>query len=596
MLKIYRKLFPYLRSHLPEGAAAAFCMIASTILDGFSLGMLVPLIDVILLNRTVHLPAWAPAVVVGWVHAFEALSPMAKLHSVVGFALFFFFLKNLALFGQTYLMSDLAMRFLRDIRDGLYRHYQKLSVDFFSGERTGDLVSRITYDVAVLHNSITQGVADLIYQSAKVVMFTAIVVAIDWRLAVVVLFLILAIGLLTVRIGRILRKLGLEVQERMADLNSRLIETLQGVRIIKAFTAEEAEARRFADINQGYYKATMRTVKRQEVLGGLTDMIGMGAGLFVLVVGGHAVLGGTLSLGTFVLFLGALLSLVQPVKKLSRLHSVNQQALIAAKRVVELLETEPSVVEAPNAMELPRFQREIQFQEIWFKYQDRLVLQGMNLTVRAGEVIAIVGSSGTGKTTLVNLIPRFYDPVRGQVTVDGVDLKKVSLLSLRSQIGLVNQDPFLFHDTVRVNIAFGRPNAPLEEVIRAAKAANADEFIRRLPVGYDTPVGELGTRLSGGERQRIAIARALLKDPPILILDEATSQLDSESEALVQEALDRLMKGRTTFVISHRLSTIRNVDRIIVLDQGKVAEIGRHEELLQASPLYRRLYELQIAQ
>ena len=596
MLKIYRKLFPYLRPHLPEGIAAAFCMIASTILDGFSLGMLVPLIDVILLNRVIHLPAWAPAVIVEWVHAFEGLSPPAKLHAVVGFALFFFFLKNLALFGQTYLMSDLAMRFLRDVRNGLYRHYQKLSVDFFSGERTGDLVSRITYDVAVLHNSITQGVADLIFQSAKVVMFTAIVVAIDWRLAAVVLFLILAIGLMTVRIGRILRKLGLEVQQRMADLNSRLIETLQGVRIIKAFTAEEAEARRFADINQGYYKATMRTVKRQEVLAGLTDLIGMGAGLFVLVVGGHAVLGGTLSLGTFVLFLGALLSLVQPVKKLSRLHSVNQQALIAARRVVELLDTEPSVVEAADAMELPRFRREIRFQDIWFKYQDRFVLQGVNLTVRAGEVIGIVGSSGTGKTTLVNLIPRFYDPVREQVTVDGVDLKKVSLISLRSQIGLVNQDPFLFHDTVRVNIAFGRPNAPLEEVIRAAKAANADDFIRRLPAGYDTPVGELGTRLSGGERQRIAIARALLKDPPILILDEATSQLDSESEALVQEALERLMKGRTPFVISHRLSTIRNVDRIIVLDQGKVAEMGRHEELLQASPLYRRLYELQIAQ
>lgn len=596
MLKIYRKLFPYLKAHLPEGVAAAFCMIASTILDGFSLGMLVPLIDVILLNRTIHLPAWMPLVVTERVHAFEALPPLAKLHSVVGCALFFFFLKNLALFGQTYLMSDLAMRFLRDIRDGLYRHYQRMSVDFFTGERTGDLVSRITYDVAVLHNSITQGVADLLYQSAKVVMFTAIVVAIDWRLALVVLFLILAIGLLTVRIGKILRKLGLQVQQRMADLNSRLIETLQGVRIIKAFTAEEAEALRFAAINQDYYKATMRTVKRQEALAGLTDLIGMGAGLFVLVVGGHAVLRGDLSLGTFVLFLGALLSLVQPVKKLSRLHAINQQALIAAKRVVELLETKPSVEEAPDAVRLPHFRREIRFQEIWFKYQDRFVLQGMNLTVRAGEVIGIVGSSGTGKTTLVNLIPRFYDPVRGQVTIDGVDLKRVSLQSLRAQVGLVNQDPFLFHDTVRVNIAFGRPEAPLEEVIQAAKTANADLFIRRLPAGYDTPVGELGTRLSGGERQRIAIARAVLKDPPILILDEATSQLDSESEALVQEALERLMKGRTTFVISHRLSTIRNVDRIIVLDQGKVAEVGRHEELLQASPLYRRLYELQIAQ
>jgi len=596
MLKIYRKIFPYLKPHIPEGIAAAFCMVASTILDGVSLGMLVPLIDLVLLGRTIHLPAWIPISVAERVHAFEAVPPLAKLHFVVGFALLFFFLKNLALFGQTYLMSDVAMRFLRDLRDGLYRHYQKLSVDFFSGERTGDLVSRITYDVAVLHNSITEGVSDLIFQSAKVIMFTTMVVVIQWRLALVILFLMPVIGLLTVRIGRILRKLGLQVQQRMADLNSRLIETLQGVRIIKAFTAEDAEARRFAAINQGYYKATMRTIKRQEALAGLTEYIGMAAGLFVLEVGGRAVLGGNLSPGTFVLFLGALISLLQPVKKLSRLHAINQQALIAAQRVVELLETEPSVVEAPGAVELPRFQREIRFQDVWFKYQDRFVLQGVNLTIRAGEVIGIVGSSGTGKTTLVNLIPRFYDPSRGQVTIDGLDLKKMSLISLRAQVGLVNQDPFLFHDTVRVNIAFGRPQATLEGVIHAAKAANADDLIRRLPAGYDTPVGELGTRLSGGERQRIAIARALLKDPPILILDEATSQLDSESEALVQEALERLMKGRTTFVIAHRLSTLRNVDRIIVLDQGKVAEVGRHEELLQASPLYRRLYELQIAQ
>ncbi len=605
-MKIYRKLLPYLKPHAKRFTAACGCMLASSLFNGVSLVMLVPLIDVVLLNRPVTLPGWLPAPLAEAINAFLQAPPLAKLHTVIGLALALFILKNLSVFAQTYLMNDVALRFLRDIRDGLYRKYQQLSLDFLSGERTGELVSRITYDVSVLQNSITEGLTDLVYQSAQVLFFTVTLLLIDWRLAGVALLLLPAIGYPIVRIGKALRKLGFIVQERMADLNSRLIETIQGIRVIKAFTAEAGEAARFARINQAYYKANIQTLKRREALGAITELIGVAGGLFVLEVGGREILRGTLSPGTFILFLGALVSLTQPFKKLSRIHSINQQAISAAKRVVEILETPPSVQEIPGAAALPRFHREVRFEEVWFQYLpaqgkggqaggERPVLKGVDLTVRTGEVVAIVGSSGCGKTTLVNLIPRFYDPSRGRVTLDGVDIRKVTLDSLREQIGLVTQEPFLFHDTIRANITFGQPGADLERVTRAAKAANADSFIRRLPLGYDTPVGELGARLSGGERQRIAIARALLKDPPILILDEATSQLDSESEALVQEALERLMEGRTVFLISHRLSTIRNVDRIVVLDQGRVAQIGPHEELMRGSGVYRRLYELQVA-
>ncbi len=620
-MKIYTKLLPFLKPHVGLLGVAAFCMLVSSLFKGVSLGMLVPLVDIVLLNRTVQLPPWVPGPVVGWIERFQAVDPAQRLHLLAIAMVVLFLLKNLVLFYQTYLMNDVSARFLRDVRNALYRQYHRLSLDFFSGERTGELVSRITYDVSVLQNTITEGITDLVYQTAQVAVFLGIVFSIQWKLAFVTLLLLPALGYPIVRIGKALRKLGFQVQDRMADLNSRLIETLQGIRVVKAFSAEEKEGARFAAINQQYYKANVKTVKRREALAGITDLISMAGGLIVLEVGGRAVLNGQLSPGTIVFFLAALLSLYQPVKRLSRLHSVNQQALTAAKRVVETLEIQPSVREEPGAFDLPGFKGEIRFEEVWFQYRPAsqapsstfltapaaspeksrasargsFVLQGVDLTVRRGEVVAIAGSSGSGKTTLVNLLPRFYDPARGRVSIDGLDLRKVTLLSLRNQIGLVTQEPFLFHDTIRNNIAFGKPTASLEEVVRAAQAANADGFIRRLPQGYDTAVGELGARLSGGERQRIAIARALLKDPPILILDEATSQLDSESEALVQEALDRLMRGRTVFIISHRLSTIRNVDRIVVLDQGRATRSGRHQELMEASSVYRRLYELQVA-
>jgi ATP-binding cassette, subfamily B, bacterial MsbA len=589
----YRKLFPYLRPHLGLLALAAVCMLFSSLLGGVELGMLVPMVDLVILNKTMTLPAWVPEPVIQGVDQVQSMGRLAKLHAVAIGVAVLFLLKHFTVFAQTVLMNDTALRFLRDMRAALYRQYHRLSLNFFTGRRTGELVSRVTYDVSVLQNTIIEGLTDLIYQTSQVVILTTIVFAIHWKLALVTLVLFPAIAYPIIRIGKVLRKLSVIAQERMADINSRLIETIQGVRIIRAFTAERSEKQRFINANHQFYKANIRTVKRREALASITGLIGALGSLVVLEIGGRVVFGNQLSEGTFIYFLAALISLTRPLKKLSRLYALHQQALIAANRVVRLLETPPSVKEKKKAVQAQAFSKEICFEKVWFRYEKQDVLRGIDLKVKAGEVVAIVGSSGSGKTTLVNLLLRFYDPTRGRITLDGVDLKELSLHSLREQMGLVTQDPFLFHESVHSNISFGHPEAPPAGVVQAAKVANADRFIKKLPKKYDTLVGEMGFKISGGERQRIAIARAVFKDPPILILDEATSQLDSESEALVQEALDRLMQGRTALVVAHRLSTIRRADRIVVLDKGKIAEVGRHEELLEGSEVYRRLYQLQ---
>jgi subfamily B ATP-binding cassette protein MsbA len=379
----------------------------------------------------------------------------------------------------------------------------------------------------------------------------------------------------------------------MADITTTLHETISGIRVVKAFSMEGPEAERFRKQNQQFYRLTMKSTKRVIAVSPITEFVGMFCIAIILWVAAKEIISGALSAGAFVTFLAALLSLMKPMKRLTNVYSINQQALAAANRIFEVLDTKETVTDKPDALEMPRFKNNVEFKNVAFSYDDKEILKDINLTVRAGEIAAFVGPSGVGKTTLVNLLPRFYDVTKGKIAIDGVDIRDYSLKSLRSQIGIVTQETILFNETVAYNISYGCKNPKKEDIVRAAEIANAHSFIMKMPKGYDTIIGERGFRLSGGEKQRLSIARAVFKDAPILILDEATSQLDTESEILVQEAIDRMMRGRTVFVIAHRLSTIKHATRIYVLDAGRVADVGHHDALIQKDGLYKRLYDMQ---
>jgi subfamily B ATP-binding cassette protein MsbA len=569
-------------------------MLFSTLFDGVSLGMIVPLADKILSNKeititTVKLPEFLQRII----QTINSIPAMRLLNLMAILVLILYLLKGLFGFWQGYLMNDVSLRVIRDMRNRLYRKFQNLSLDYYSQKRTGELVSRITNDVSIIQNSVTEGVTDLIYCSFQLILFATISFYIHWRLATISLILFPLIAMPILRMGKLLRKLSSRSQERIADINSTLFETISGVRIVKAFSMEDYEVGKFERQNQNFYKIMMKINIRSLLLGPVTEFIGTLGGIVVFVLGGREVIAGRLSFGVFGLFIGALLSLIRPFKKLSRVHIINQQALAAARRIFEVLDIKPSVAEKPGASILPMIRDKVIFEKVWFRYEDQNVLKDINLEVGVGEVVAFVGPSGVGKTTLVNLIPRFYDPTSGCVKIDGQDIREVSFKSLREQIGIVTQETILFNDTVRTNIAYGKPEAKDDEIERSARIANAHQFIMNMPKGYETIIGDRGFRLSGGEKQRLAIARAVLKNPPILILDEATSQLDTESERLVQEAIDRLMKGRTVFVIAHRLSTIRGATKIVLLDKGEVIEVSNHEELIKRGGLYKRLYQMQ---
>ncbi len=594
MFKDYRRLLGFARPYVGLLLLATVCMLFSTLFDGVSLGMIVPLADKILSNKeititTVKLPEFLQRII----QTINSIPAMRLLNLMAILVLILYLLKGLFGFWQGYLMNDVSLRVIRDMRNRLYRKFQNLSLDYYSQKRTGELVSRITNDVSIIQNSVTEGVTDLIYCSFQLILFATISFYIHWRLATISLILFPLIAMPILRMGKLLRKLSSRSQERIADINSTLFETISGVRIVKAFSMEDYEVGKFERQNQNFYKIMMKINIRSLLLGPVTEFIGTLGGIVVFVLGGREVIAGRLSFGVFGLFIGALLSLIRPFKKLSRVHIINQQALAAARRIFEVLDIKPSVAEKPGASILPMIRDKVIFEKVWFRYEDQNVLKDINLEVGVGEVVAFVGPSGVGKTTLVNLIPRFYDPTSGCVKIDGQDIREVSFKSLREQIGIVTQETILFNDTVRTNIAYGKPEAKDDEIERSARIANAHQFIMNMPKGYETIIGDRGFRLSGGEKQRLAIARAVLKNPPILILDEATSQLDTESERLVQEAIDRLMKGRTVFVIAHRLSTIRGATKIVLLDKGEVIEVGNHEELIKRGGLYKRLYQMQ---
>ena len=596
-MKTYLRFLKFLKPHTLVFIAALLCMVISSVLSGLSLGIIVPIADNILGSKNIHVPQGLPGFLKDFVTYVNSMPRGELLNRIAVLLAIIFFLKGLFLFLQTYLINDVSLRITRDVRDRLYEKYISFSLDFYSRSHTGKLVSRVIYDTGILQGALTEGLTDFIFQSIQLLVYLVIVMgvmtyySIPWTVVFISLFLWPIVAYLVVRVGRRVRALGKAVQEKVGELSTTIHESISGIRILKAFSMEPKELEKFNRENREVYRISMKSIKRTEMVGPLVEFIGIACAVLVLWFGGRGIVLGEIDAGAFLVFLGALLSMLKPFKKLSRIHLINQQASSVMVRMFEILDKEPTVTEKKDAGRLPLISKSLSFNNVKFRYDTDDILEDINLEVRPGDVIAIVGHTGAGKTTLLNLLPRFYDPTEGSIMIDGHDIKDGTLKSLRDQIGIVTQEPILFHDTVLANVSYGKPDASQDEVIDACKAAYCHNFIVQMENGYDTYIGERGVRLSGGEKQRLAIARAILKNPPILILDEATSQLDSESEKLVQDAIDKLMHGRTVFIIAHRLSTIRNATRIVVLAKGRINGTGTHEELLENNELYRRLYE-----
>jgi len=506
-----------------------------------------------------------------------------------------FTIKGVAAYGSGYLLSHVGQNIIRRLRNRLYNHIQDLPLAFFQREKTGDLMSRVTNDVALVSAMFTSAVTQSIRDGFSIIGLIAVTFMLIPKLAVFT-FIVFPVAVYPlVFFGRKIRRVRLGVQEAWAEINAFLHETFTGTKIVKAFSMEAHEKKRFAQKSRRIFRLEMKENKVREMSSPLMEFLGgLGIG-FIIWYGGREVIAGTYSFGAYMSFLTAVGLMYQPLKKISRLNNAIQRGMAAIERIYEILEIKSDLIEAASPVDIQSGPHRITFENVSFKYDRDLVLKNINLKAETGEIIALVGVSGGGKTSLVNLIPRFYDPTEGRVLIDDVDIRRVSIEALRSQIALVTQEPILFNDTVRNNIAYGMWEASEQEIEEAAKAAYAFEFIKSFPDGFNTSIGELGGRLSGGQRQRICIARALLKNAPILILDEATSSLDSESEVLVQKALGNLMKGRTTFVIAHRLSTVGNADRIIVIVDGRIVEEGRHDDLLGLRQEYHKLYQMQFA-
>lgn len=572
-MNMYRRLFEIARLHWRRTAIAMVCMLGVAACTAASAYLIKPVLDEIFIDKK---------------------SDMLKILPFL--VLMLFLVKGLCSWGQGYLMSYVGNKIVLDLRQQLYDHLQTLSLSFFDRTPTGILMSRITNDVNQVQAAVTTSVTGILKDAISVVGLVGVVFYRDWQLAIIAVIILPFAFFPIVKFGQKLRTISSKSMEAMGDISVILHETIGGNRIVKAFGMEDYEKARFAEENMRSFDYSMKSASVNALSPPLMEFLG-GIGIVAIIgYGGYSVIQGVSTPGNFFSFLAALILLYEPVKRLSGMNNTLQQGIAAASRVFDILDTASDIVDKPDAVQLPPIEREIEFRHVYFHYADEPVLKDIHFRVGAGEVVAIVGVSGAGKTTLVNLIPRFYEVSEGAILIDGMDIRDATIASLRSQIGIVTQQTILFNDTVRNNIAYGDIRKSEKEIIEAARAANALDFISRLPHGLDTEIGEQGMLLSGGERQRICIARALLKNAPILILDEATSSLDSESELEVQKALENLMTGRTTLVIAHRLSTIKNADRIVALADGCVVEEGRHDDLLQTNSEYRRLYELQFSQ
>ena len=601
-VRVLRQLLSRARSRRWSAYGALICLFGESLIDNGAIPVLLAfLLLAVAPGAAATATALGPKMRVdwiqrlGWVHSG---TPEQRLQSLLIFAavlLLAWVLKSIFSFGRTYLSQHFAQGVIRDLRRQLYEHLLRQSLSFYRARETGDLLSRVSNDVAVLQRILGNDLMDAARGPITAVIALVLMFSLEWRLTFVALACVPFISFLIARSGERLRHLSRETQRRLGKLNSFLQERIAGVETVQLFSMEEREAERFREINDSNYRVNIRAAAAASVLVPLIELIS-GIGMVVLVcIAGYFAIRGPLSLPTLVAFAYAGQSLGSRLGLLGKIWLSAQQGSAAGDRIFEILDTHEEVPELPAARAIQRLQGEVVFRGVAFHYRDgEPVLRDIELSIEAGQVAALVGASGSGKTSLASLIPRFYDPTSGAIEVDGSDIRSVTLRSLRSQIGIVPQEPILFAGPIGESIAYGQPDASFDEIRDAAMAANAHEFITSFPQGYDTPIGERGAKLSGGQRQRIAIARAILRDPRILILDEATSALDAESEALVQAALERLMEGRTTLVIAHRLSTIQRADRILVLADGRIAEDGSHHQLLLKAGAYRRLYEAQL--
>ena len=512
-----------------------------------------------------------------------------------GAVILLFIVKGFFYYTYSLLLERVGQSVIRDFRNKIFEHIHKQSLSFFNNAQTGTLISRVLSDVGQMQSAVSNVIVQVTRDFFQIIFLLGVVFYMNWRLALITLIILPVASFPIYKFSKVFRKLSRRAQEETAEVSNLLYETISGSRIVKAFCQEEHEVSRFRKQIDKLFTITIKDARYRVMQHPLMEIIGGCAVAAVIWIGGREVIEGTATPGTFFAFLTAMITAYDPVKRISKVNSNIQKGIASAQRVYDLLDIEPDIQDKANAIELPDFKDTIEFKNISFNYpNEKSVIKNLNLTVPAGQALAIVGPSGGGKTTLTNLIPRFLDIEHGSITVDGLDIRDVTMKSLRNQIAMVTQQTILFNDTVRNNIAYGKLDATDEEILQAAKAAHALEFIEQLPKGLDTVIGEKGAKLSGGQQQRMSIARALLADSPILILDEATSALDTESEREVQKALENLMQNRTTFVIAHRLSTIKNADRIIVVKEGEIVETGTHEELLAHKGEYELLYNMQL--
>jgi subfamily B ATP-binding cassette protein MsbA len=571
VLQVYRRLLTYSRPYARRIVVAMLASLGVAATDVGVAKLVQPLVDEVLVRRELWLVNLVPLI-------------------VIGLAL----LKGLSRYVQEYFIKTAGQLVVQDLRNDLYRHCLRQSLGFYSQTPAGTLVSRVVNDVGMLQKSAADELVAMVREGLTLVGLVGLLFYNDWRLALVA-FVVLPVALVPAsHIGRRIKKYVHKSLSNMGNLTGILHEAFSGIKVVKAFTGEETERRKFEDENLRYYQRLVKVIRYDSATAPLVELLASFGAAGVLWYGIHRVMNGAISQGELFSFVTAMGMMYGPMKRLIKTNNVIQKAVGAAERVFEMLDQPPGLVDAPDAQTLAPVRGQVCFERVWFAYQgEDWVLRDFSLVVPPGQVVALVGASGAGKSTLIALLARFYAPQRGRILIDGCDIAGLTQTSLRVQMALVDQETFLFHDSLRNNIRYGRPQATDAEVEEAARLAYADEFIRQLPEGYDTPIGDRGVRLSGGQRQRVCIARAILRDAPILLLDEATSALDSESEAVVQQALVNLMRGRTTFVIAHRLSTIRHADEILLLEDGQLLERGRHDQLLAARGAYHRLYSLQ---